>query len=134
MAKTLGLHILADLYGVNPDLIDKVEDIRHLLESAVKVAGLTKISSHYYQFQPHGATGVVLLAESHISIHTWPEHGLATVDVYTCGDPLKAYRSMEYIVSVLEPTRVDEQVFERGLIEQSEALDLRSKLLNVLRG
>lgn len=131
MAKTLGLHILADLYGVNPDLIDKVEDIRHLLESAVKVAGLTKISSHYYQFQPHGATGVVLLAESHISIHTWPEHGLATVDVYTCGDPLKAYRSMEYIVSVLEPTRVDKQVFERGLVEQSETPDLRSKLLKV---
>lgn len=131
MAKTLGLHILADLYGVNPDLIDKVEDIRHLLESAVKVAGLTKISSHYYQFQPHGATGVVLLVESHISIHTWPEHGLATVDVYTCGDPLKAYRSMEYIVSVLEPTRVDKQVFERGLVEQSETPDLRSKLLKV---
>ncbi|MGB9873476.1 MAG: adenosylmethionine decarboxylase [Hydrogenobacter sp.] len=130
MAKTLGLHILADLYGVNPDLIDKVEDIRHLLESAVKVAGLTKISSHYYQFQPHGATGVVLLAESHISIHTWPEHGLATVDVYTCGDPLKAYRSMEYIVSVLKPTRVDKQVFERGLVGESEDAELRSSLLN----
>ncbi len=130
MAKTLGLHILADLYGVDPDLIDRVEDIRHLLESAVKVAGLTKISSHYYQFQPHGATGVVLLAESHISIHTWPEHGLATVDVYTCGDPLKAYRSMDYIISVLKPTRVDKHVFERGLVGESEDTELRSSLLN----
>ncbi|ADO45079.1 MAG: adenosylmethionine decarboxylase [Hydrogenobacter thermophilus] len=131
MAKTLGLHILADLYGVNPDLIDKVEDIRHLLESAVKVAGLTKISSHYYQFHPHGATGVVLLAESHLSIHTWPEHGLATVDVYTCGDPNKAYRCMDYIVSSLEPTRVDKQVFERGIVGESEDLEFRSTLLKV---
>ncbi|WP_029552429.1 adenosylmethionine decarboxylase [Thermocrinis jamiesonii] len=131
MAKTLGLHILADLHGINPDLIDRVEDIKNLLESAVKVAGLTKISSHYYQFQPHGATGVILLAESHISIHTWPEHGLATVDVYTCGDPSKAYKAMDYIVSILEPTRVDKQVHERGLIESSEGSDLRSILLRV---
>ncbi len=131
MAKTLGLHILADLYGVNPDLIDRVEDIRHLLESAVKVADLTKISSHYYQFQPHGATGVVLLAESHISIHTWPEHGLATVDVYTCGDPYKAYRAMDYIISTLEPTRIDKQVHERGHVGKSEGSDVRSILLGI---
>ncbi len=131
MAKTLGLHILADLHGINPDLIDRVEDIKHLLETAVRVAGLTKISSHYYQFQPHGATGVILLAESHISIHTWPEHGLATVDVYTCGDPSKAYKAMEYIISTLDPTRIDKQVHERGLIGSYEGSDLRSILLKV---
>ncbi len=116
MAKTLGLHILADIYGVDPARIDRVEDIKDLLETAVKVADLTKISSHYYQFQPHGATGIILLAESHISIHTWPEHGIATVDVYTCGDPSKAYRAMDYIISTLEPTRVDKQIHERGLM------------------
>ncbi|MDW8433589.1 MAG: adenosylmethionine decarboxylase [Aquificaceae bacterium] len=131
MEKTLGLHILADLYGVHPDHIDRVEDVRQLLESAVKVAGLTKISSHYYQFQPHGATGVVLLAESHISIHTWPEHGLATVDVYTCGDPEKAYKAMEYIVSTLEPLRVDKRVHERGLVGKSEAHQLPSIIVGV---
>ncbi len=131
MAKTLGLHILADLYGVDAERIDRVEDVRDLLETAVKVADLTKISSHYYQFQPHGATGVVLLAESHISIHTWPEHGLATVDVYTCGDPTKAYRAMEYIVNTLEPKRVDKQVHERGLVgEHRQSEELRSILLS----
>ncbi len=131
MAKTLGLHILADLYGVEAERIDRVEDIRNLLETAVKVADLTKISSHYYQFQPHGATGVVLLAESHISIHTWPEHGLATVDVYTCGDPSKAYRAMEYIINTLEPKRVDKQIHERGLVgEHQQSEELRSILLS----
>ena len=131
MAKTLGLHILADLYGVNPDLIDRVEDVKHLLETAVKIADLTKISSHYYQFQPHGATGVILLAESHISIHTWPEHGLATVDVYTCGDPSKAYKAMDYIISTLEPVRVDKQVHERGLLGDHEGSHLQNVLLKV---
>ena len=132
MAKTLGLHILADLYGVEADKIDRVEDIRELLEGAVKYADLTKISSHYYQFQPHGATGVILLAESHISIHTWPEHGIATVDVYTCGDPSKAYKAMDYIISKLSPTRVDKQVHDRGILEEKEETEkLRSMLLKV---
>lgn len=132
MAKTLGLHILADLYGVEAEKIDRVEDIRELLEGAVKHANLTKISSHYYQFQPHGATGVVLLAESHISIHTWPEYGIATIDVYTCGDPSKAYKAMDYIVSKLSPTRVDKQVHDRGILEEKEETEeLRSMLLKV---
>ena len=131
MAKTLGLHILADLYGVDPALIDRVEDVKHLLETAVKIANLTKISSHYYQFQPHGATGVILLAESHISIHTWPEHSLATVDVYTCGDPSKAYKAMDYIISTLEPVRVDKQVHERGLLGDNEGSHLQNVLLKV---
>ncbi|GAB6066342.1 adenosylmethionine decarboxylase [Aquifex pyrophilus] len=132
MAKTLGLHILADLYGVEADKIDRVEDIREVLEGAVKYANLTKISSHYYQFQPHGATGVILLAESHISIHTWPEHGIATVDVYTCGDPSKAYRAMDYIISKLQPSRVDKQVHDRGILqEEKDSEKLRSILLQV---
>ncbi len=120
MAKALGLHIIADLYGVEADLIDRVEDIRALLEGAVKHANLTKISSHYYQFKPHGATGVVLIAESHISIHTWPELGIATVDVYTCGDPQQCIEAMNFIIDKLKPTRVDKKVFERGLLEEGQ--------------
>ena len=120
MAKALGLHIIADLYGVNGDLIDRVEDIRALLEGAVKYAKLTKISSHYYQFKPHGATGVVLIAESHISIHTWPELGIATVDVYTCGEPEQCIEAMNYIIEKLNPSRVDKKVFERGLLEEGQ--------------
>jgi S-adenosylmethionine decarboxylase len=120
VAKALGLHIIADLYGVEADLIDRVEDIRALLEGAVKHANLTKISSHYYQFRPHGATGVVLIAESHISIHTWPEVGIATVDVYTCGDPQQCIDAMDYIIQKLKPTRVDKKVFERGILEEGQ--------------
>ncbi|HIP42426.1 MAG TPA: S-adenosylmethionine decarboxylase [Aquifex aeolicus] len=132
MAKALGLHILADLYGVDADKIDRVEDIRELLEGAVKYADLTKISSHYYQFQPHGATGVVLLAESHISIHTWPEHGVATVDVYTCGDSSKTYKAMDYIINTLQPSRIDKQVYDRGLIGESESERETEKLRSIL--
>jgi len=116
MEKTLGLHILADLYGVDGSKIDHVEDVKELLENAVKYANLSKLSSHFHQFYPHGATGVILLEESHISIHTWPEHGYAAVDVYTCGGKEKTYKAMEYILKVLKPKRVDEKVAERGVI------------------
>lgn len=124
MAKTLGLHIIADLYGVNPEFIDKEEDIRHLLENSVKAGNLTKISSHFYQFNPHGATGIILLAESHISIHTWPEYQSATVDVFTCGDSSKAYRAMDYIINTLQPAHIDKKVFDRGIIENSDREDV----------
>ncbi|WP_029519866.1 MULTISPECIES: adenosylmethionine decarboxylase [unclassified Persephonella] len=121
MEKTLGLHILADLYGVEFDKIDHVEDVRELLEGAVKYAGLSKLSSHFHQFYPHGATGVILLEESHISIHTWPEHGYAAIDVYTCGGKEKTFKAMEYILKVLKPKRVDEKVAERGVVPVNEA-------------
>jgi S-adenosylmethionine decarboxylase len=116
MEKTLGLHILADLYGVEFDKIDHVEDVRDLLEGAVKYANLSKLSSHFHQFYPHGATGVILLEESHISIHTWPEHGYAAIDVYTCGGKEKTFKAMEYILKVLKPKRIDEKVAERGTV------------------
>ncbi len=116
MEKTLGLHILADLYGVDFDKIDHVEDVKELLENAVKYANLSKLSSHFHQFYPHGATGIILLEESHISIHTWPEHGYAAIDVYTCGGKEKTFKAMEYILKVLKPKRVDEKVAERGVV------------------
>ena len=118
MKKALGLHIIADLYGVKGELIDKVEDVKDLLEGAVEYAQLTKISSHYHQFQPHGATGVVLIAESHLSIHTWPELGIATVDVYTCGDPEQCKKAMDYIIEKLKPTKVEMKIFDRGILPQ----------------
>ncbi len=121
MEKTLGLHILADLYGVDFEKIDHVEDVRALLEGAVKYAGLSKLSSHFHQFHPHGATGVILLEESHISIHTWPEHGYAAIDVYTCGGKEKTFKAMEYILKVLKPKRVDEKVAERGVVPVNQA-------------
>ncbi|WP_293443696.1 adenosylmethionine decarboxylase [Persephonella sp.] len=121
MEKTLGLHILADLYGVDFDKLDHVEDVRELLEGAVKYAGLSKLSSHFHQFYPHGATGVILLEESHISIHTWPEHGYAAIDVYTCGGKEKTFKAMEYILKVLKPKRVDEKVAERGVVPVNQA-------------
>jgi len=111
----VGFQILADLYGVDPDVISKVDSLYPVIEDAVRAGNLTKISSDYYQFQPQGASGVVLLAESHLSFHTWPEHGLVTLDIYTCGDPKGAETAFDYIVDQLKPDTIDSKRLRRGV-------------------
>jgi S-adenosylmethionine decarboxylase len=115
MVVAVGFQILADLYGVDPDVISKVDSLYPVIEDAVRAGSLTKISSDYYQFQPQGASGVVLLAESHLSFHTWPEHGLVTLDIYTCGDPTGAETAFDYIVDQLKPDTMDCKRLRRGV-------------------
>lgn len=114
--KYLGIHIIADLYNVVPNMLEKIEDVKAILEESVKYSNLSKISSHYKQFYPAGVTGIILLEESHISIHTWPEYEYASIDIYTCGDKSKALRAFDFIVKVLKPQRIEKQVIHRGEI------------------
>ena len=120
----VGLHIIADMYGVDPELLARVEKMKKIFEEAVKFAKLSKISSDYYQFRPEGASGIVLIAESHLSFHTWPEYGLATVDIYTCGDPKQANLAYEYIKEKLNPSRVDAVRMERGVEFENEETNI----------
>ncbi len=124
MKMTVGIHIIADLYGVDPALLARVENVKEIFEGAVKYAKLSKISSDYYQFRPQGASGVILIAESHLSFHTWPEHGLITMDVYTCGDPEQAEKAYRYIVEKMKPVRVDVVKMERGVSIEDEKANI----------
>ncbi|MET3108396.1 S-adenosylmethionine decarboxylase [Oxalobacteraceae bacterium GrIS 2.11] len=81
-----GRHLLADLYGILPDKLDDPATVQQLLQDSALLAGACILSSHFHSFgSGQGVTGVVLLAESHISIHTWPEYGFAAVDIFMCG-------------------------------------------------
>jgi S-adenosylmethionine decarboxylase proenzyme len=82
---TDGIHYLVEYTGCDPEVLDDLESVRTLLTSAAEAAGATPVTSAFHTFRPHGVTGVVVLRESHISIHTWPETGYAAVDIYTCG-------------------------------------------------
>jgi S-adenosylmethionine decarboxylase len=114
MAMTVGIHIVADFYGVDRDILAYVENLKPIFEDTVRDVKLTKISSDYYQFRPFGASGIVLLAESHISFHTWPEHGLITLDIYTCGSPEQAEEAFRYLKNRFNPARVEVVRIERG--------------------
>lgn len=83
----LGRHLLADLHGVAAHLLSEPQAIEQILLRSAQAAGATPIFSKFHQFgDGQGVTGVLLLRESHISIHTWPEHCFAAVDVFMCGD------------------------------------------------
>lgn len=80
-----GRHLLADLYGC--PVLDDLALVEDALRAAAVAAGASVIGVHLHHFGPgHGVTGIALLAESHISIHTWPEHGYAAIDIFLCGE------------------------------------------------
>ena len=82
----LGTHLLADLSGIAAPRLRDCDALEHLLRAAASTAGAQVLHSHFHSFGAGmGVTGVVLLAESHISIHTWPECGFAAVDIFMCG-------------------------------------------------
>ena len=82
----VGKHYLVDLRDCDPDIITCVKLTRGIVMHAAEACGATILNDHFHQFQPIGVSGVVLIAESHISVHTWPENGFAAMDIFTCGN------------------------------------------------
>ncbi|MDW8128707.1 MAG: adenosylmethionine decarboxylase [Archaeoglobaceae archaeon] len=114
MSMIVGRHIIAELYGVSPELISKEENVRRIVEGVVDEVGLNKVGSVYKQFNPHGVTGIVLISESHVSIHTWPEYGLVNLDVFTCGDPTKAEKAFKLFIERFKPKSYRHYILDRG--------------------
>lgn len=92
---------------------------------AAKAAGATIVASVFQPFHPQGVSGVVVIEESHLSIHTWPEHGYASVDFFTCGDGTPE-RAHEVLREGLEATRAEVLVVERGLYPHKPAMRIRT--------
>jgi len=120
-----GLHLIGDLYNCAPgDFLISAKALRQLCVDACKSAGLSVLGEHFYQFngvdetQAGGATGAVVLAESHLAIHTWPERNQATLDVYVCnvtGDnSRKAEKLYQLLVDALKPGDVMARQLWRG--------------------
>jgi S-adenosylmethionine decarboxylase len=110
----LGTHLLADLYGCSH--LDDPAVIEAALRAAVTAAGATLLDIRLHHFGGHqGVTGVALLAESHMSIHSWPEHGFAAIDIFLCGAAQDPGKALAVIAAALAATRVVEQRVARGL-------------------
>ena len=109
-----GRHLLADFHGVAAGRLGDAVAIEALLRAAADAAGATPVAGHFHPFGPGlGVTGVLLLKESHISIHTWPEHGFAAVDVFMCGDA-RPERAVEVIQAALAAESVSLREVARG--------------------
>ena len=111
-----GRHVLVDFWLDNASPLRRVETWETLLPDACRDAGATVLGARFHQFEPDGVTGIVLLAESHASVHTWPEAGLATLDVFTCGS-LDSDAVVARIRSVLAPVRERITIVHRGDVQ-----------------
>ena len=117
-----GIHLLADFHGIDADKLVSCEAIDTLLRSAATTAGATILHSHFHSFGPQqGVTGVLLLAESHISIHTWPEFGFAAADIFMCGDATPEL-ALDVIERALQPASRIVQTIARGAAEADFSL------------
>jgi S-adenosylmethionine decarboxylase len=94
----LGTHLLIELRDCNPEILKSLEKVRKILISAAKEAKATIINNSFHEFNPFGISGVVVIAESHLTIHTWPEYGYAAVDIFTCGDTIQPELAVSYLV------------------------------------
>jgi S-adenosylmethionine decarboxylase len=110
---TISRHIIADITSEDPFLLDDAELILEALTLAAKEAHATILKTAYHRFSPHGVTAFLLLSESHISIHTWPELNKAALDIYTCGDHTDPDAGLETILSRLRATCLSRQMIQR---------------------
>ncbi len=111
---TLGTHLILDLHGCPPSRLDDPELISRVLMKAVKDSGATLIKPFFHQFAPQGVSGVMVIAESHFSIHTWPEYGYAAVDMFTCGETVDMEAAEAIICEGLGAAKVLRCEVERG--------------------
>lgn len=123
--KALGKHILADFFNCDPAILDDVQLIETFMKQAALRCGATIISSTFHTFNPHGVSGVVVIAESHLAIHTWPEYGYAAVDVFTCGETVDPDIASESLKESLQAEKVKIMRMERGELEKSRVLPQR---------
>ena len=118
---SLGRHLLAEFYNCESGVLNDPEHIERLMNEAARLSGATVVQSVFHVFSPHGVSGVVVVEESHLAVHTWPEYGYAAVDYFSCGD-VDCDAAVRYLADHLLPSRVETKEVPRGVIEGREAL------------
>jgi len=114
MNGSLGRHILVELYDCNEEVLRDVVDIENYMLEAAKQADATIINSTFHHFSPFGVSGVVVIQESHLAIHTWPEYRYAAVDIYTCGSLINPWIAFDFLKEKLSAKHVSAMELLRG--------------------
>ncbi|WP_053218946.1 adenosylmethionine decarboxylase [Virgibacillus senegalensis] len=112
---TMGRHVIAELWECNIDKLNDMGLIEKIFVNAALKAGAEIREVAFHKFAPYGVSGVVIISESHLTIHSFPEHGYASIDVYTCGDIIDPNIAAEYIAEALESNRSEKVEVPRGL-------------------
>jgi S-adenosylmethionine decarboxylase proenzyme len=112
----LGQHVLAEFFECDPNVLNNVSIIEKLMVESALECGATIVQKCFHMFNPYGVSGVVIISESHIAIHTWPELGYAAVDLFTCGDKCDPKVSYEYLKKMFNAKNASYKELKRGII------------------
>jgi len=113
--KMLGRHLVVEYSECDNSKLNDLPYLEEAMTEAVRRSGATIVRSVFHQYNPQGVSGVVVIAESHISIHTWPEYGYAAVDFFTCGQAVDPYKAHEHLVKTLNCKSPFVQELKRGI-------------------
>lgn len=111
---SLGRHILVEAWGCGSEALNDLPGIRQAMIDAAEAAGATVLDVSFRQFAPQGVSGVVVISESHLTIHTWPEHGYAAIDLFTCGNNAQPWKAFELLQAFLGADHVTTMELRRG--------------------
>jgi len=112
----LGSHLLVELRDCNPATLMSLQKVTDSMVSAAKKAKATIVDVSFHEFNPFGISGMVVIAESHLSIHTWPEYSYAAVDIFTCGDIIKPEVAVQHLIEMFESKNPSIVEMKRGII------------------
>jgi S-adenosylmethionine decarboxylase len=112
---SLGSHLLVELYGCDGRMLEQETTVGNAMREAAVESEATVVAQSFHEFKPFGVSGAVIIQESHYTIHTWPEHGYAAVDLFYCGGTVKVHKAIEVLRERFRPTRIKFLVVRRGL-------------------
>ena len=114
--RALGRHVLAEMNDCDPDILNDHERIEDILIEGAKAAKATVIESVFHKFNPYGVSGVVVISESHFSVHTWPEYKYAALDCFTCGEEVDPWLAFNYIAKKIGSKKFTMTEINRGTL------------------
>ncbi|MDA8064790.1 MAG: adenosylmethionine decarboxylase [Thermaerobacter sp.] len=117
----LGRHVLAEVFGCQRAILNDVDKVEGIMVNAALSAGAEIREVAFHKFSPQGVSGMVIISESHLAVHTWPELGYAAVDVFTCGDRVDPWEACNYIVEHFGAKNVTATETKRGIFEAAQA-------------
>ncbi len=112
----LGKHLLLELKDCDREVLNNLDSLRGILKTAANEAGATILGDSFHQFKPQGVSGVVIISESHLFIHTWPECGYAAVDIFTCGNSVQPGKAAQMLINKLGSKNHSILEIQRGIL------------------
>jgi S-adenosylmethionine decarboxylase len=117
---SLGSHLLIELFGCDQKSLELEKSVGLAMNDAATESEATVVAQSFHEFKPYGVSGAVIIQESHYTIHTWPEHGYAAVDLFYCGGTVKVHKAVDILRERFKPERIKFLVVRRGLQSEVE--------------